>query len=116
MSIGRHRWTKAGLKQDNDHLQKLLRAEQTKAAHQHQTASREIARLQDALQAWEARWANAHPIHVPAPRDLRANDDRPTVPTDVSSVRAIFPVTPIYPITERAAAADAANPAHIPAA
>jgi hypothetical protein len=55
----------------------------------------QIARLQAALQAWESRWANAHPVHVPAPRDLRSDDERPTVPTDVSSLRAIVPVIPI---------------------
>jgi len=137
VSIGRHRLTKAGLKKDIAELQALLRAEQTKsarradelatcqrdrredkaeAARQHQTDSREIARLQHAVQAWESRWSNAHPIRVAAPRDLRSADERPTVPTDASSLRAIYPVVPIPPITERAASPDATDPAHIPAA
>jgi hypothetical protein len=68
------------------------------ARHDLHVASKETLRLQAAVQAWEARWANAHPIRVPAPRDLPA----------------IVPITPIYPITERAAASDATNPAHIP--
>lgn len=113
---GRHRWTRAGLKQDNDHLRELLRAERTKSARQQQAAGQQIARLQAAVKAWEARWSNAHRVDVPAPRDLRPADDRPTVPTDVSSVRAIVPVIPIPPITERAASPDATDPAHIPAA
>ncbi|GAB2718487.1 hypothetical protein [Streptomyces bullii] len=128
---GRHRWTKAGLQHDNTKLRELLRAEQTKsarladelalqrrdrrlekaqAAQQHQTDTREIARLKAALKAWEARWANAHPISVPAPRDLRTGDDQPTVP---HGIRAVHPVVPI---TERQAAPDATNPANIPAA
>ncbi|MFI8191442.1 hypothetical protein ACIF8T_21905 [Streptomyces sp. NPDC085946] len=133
---GRHRWTKTGLKHDNGKLQELLRAERTKsarladelalhqrdrrlekeqAAEQHQVDTREIARLKAALQAWEARWANAHPVSVPAPRDLRTGDDQPTVPqgTDVSALRAIYPVVPI---TERPAAPGATDPANLPAA
>jgi hypothetical protein len=128
---GRHRLTKAGLKRDIAELQALLRAEQTKsariaddlalcqrdrredkehAARQHETDTREVLRLQAALQAWHSRWDNAHPIHVPAPRDLRTADERPTVPTDVSSLRPIIPITP------QPASPDATNPAHIPAA
>ncbi|MFF0777038.1 hypothetical protein [Streptomyces sp. NPDC003720] len=113
MSTGRHRWTRAGLKEEIDRLETALRAEQVKNARadrQHRTDSREITRLQDALQAWQARWSNAFPVSVPAPRDLRPADDRPTVPVDVSQVRAIHRV---IPITERP---DATNPANIPAA
>lgn len=133
---GRHRWTKTGLKQDNTKLRRLLRTEQTKsarladelalqqrdrrlekaqAAQQHRTDSREIKRLQDALQAWQSRWDNAHPVTVPAPRDLRADDDRPTAPQgiDVSSIRAVYPVTPIV---QQPASPGATNPANIPAA
>jgi phage protein D len=90
--------------------QRDRREDKEQAASQHQVDRREIARLQDALRAWESRWANTHRIDVPAPRDLRPADDRPTVPIDVSSVRAVFRV---IPITERP---DAANPANIPAA
>ena len=103
---GRHRWTKAGMRQEIDHL----RSTAALLEGQHQTDSREIARLKAALTAWESRWANAHPVSVPAPRDLRPADDRPTQPTDVRTVRAVHRV---YPITERP---DAANPANIPAA
>lgn len=87
-------------------------------------ADREQRRLQDAVRAWEARWANAHPVSVPAPRDLRPSDERPTVPTDVSSVRAIFPVVPIAErpatpeadasITKHPAPLDATKPTHVP--
>lgn len=110
---GRHRWTRAGLKLEIDHLQSALLAAQSRtdrADRQHQVDRREIARLQDALRAWECRWANAHRIDVPAPRDLRPADDRPTAPVDVSKVRAVHRV---IPITERP---DAADPANIPAA
>jgi hypothetical protein len=94
------------MKLEIDHL----RSTAARLEDQHQTDSREIARLQAALKAWEARWANAHRVSVPAPRDLRPADDRPTQPTDVSSIRAIHRV---IPITERP---DAANPANVPAA
>ena len=80
------------------------------ARHDLHIAGKEKQRLQAALKAWESRWANAHPVNVPAPRDLRLADDRPTVPVDVSKVRAVHRV---IPITERP---DAANPANIPAA
>jgi hypothetical protein len=80
------------------------------ARHDLRIAGQEQKRLQDAIRAWEAKWANAFPVSVQAPRDLRPADDRPTVPTDVSSVRAVHRV---IPITERP---DAANPANIPAA
>jgi hypothetical protein len=80
------------------------------ARHDLRIAGQEQKRLQDAIRAWEARWANAFPVSVRAPRDLRPADERPTVPVDVSSVR---PIHRVIPITERA---DAANPANIPAA
>jgi hypothetical protein len=133
---GRHRWTKTGLKHHITQLRSLLRAEQTKtarltdelalqqrdrrlektqAAQQHQADTREIARLQAALKAWEARWANAHPVNVPAPRDLRADDDRPTAPQGIG-VRPIRAIHPVVPITEHPAVDDATNPANIPAA
>lgn len=85
------------------------------ARHDLHVAHKEQERMGDALRAWEARWANAHPINVPAPRDVRADDDRPTTPhgIDVSSIRAIHPV---IPIAERPAAPDATSPANIPAA
>jgi hypothetical protein len=103
--------TKSGRLADDLALcQRDRREDKAHAARQHQIDGQEIARLQDALKAWEARWANAHRIDVPAPRDLRPADERPTVPTDVSSVR---PVHRVIPITERP---DAANPANIPAA
>jgi hypothetical protein len=101
-------------------LRTALRAEQTKSGRladdlalcqrDRRVDGREIKRLQAALRAWQSQWENGHPIHVPAPRDLRPADDRPTVPTDVSSVR---PIHRVIPITERP---DAANPANIPAA
>jgi hypothetical protein len=85
------------------------------ARHDLHISGLENARLQAALTAWEARWANTHPINVPAPRDMRGNDDRPTTPQgiDVRDLRAIYPVVPI---TEQPAAPDATNPANIPAA
>ncbi|MEV6737938.1 hypothetical protein AB0N14_13785 [Streptomyces sp. NPDC051104] len=100
-----------------DSLIKTLHGQLADAEARHAS---EQKRLQAALRAWEARWANAHPVHVPAPRDLRPVDERPTVPTDVSQVRAIFPVVPIperprFQVTERPAQPDATNPAHIPA-
>ena len=113
---GRHRWTKTGMRQEIDHLRAQLRAEQSRSARLAdelalcQADDRETKRLEAALRAWESRWANAHPVSVPAPRDLRPADDRPTQPTDVSKVRAVHRV---YAITERP---DAANPANIPAA
>ena len=94
------------MKLEIDHL----RSTAARLERQHDTDGREIARLQDALKAWEARWANAFPVSVPAPRDLRPDDERPTVPTDVSKVRAVHRVVPII---ERPAAA---SPANIPAA
>ncbi|MFD5566590.1 hypothetical protein [Streptomyces cadmiisoli] len=132
---GRHRWTRAGMKLHIEHLGHALRAEQTKtgrladqmalqqrdrrlekeqAARQHRTDRQEINRLQAALKAWEAQWANAHPVSVPAPRDLRSDDDRPTVPKgiDVRGIRAMYPV---MPISERQAGPDATSPANIPA-
>lgn len=80
------------------------------ARHDLHIAGNEEKRLKSALTAWEARWANAHPISAPAPRDLRGDDDRPTAPQgiDVRSIRAIYPVVPAAP--------DATNPANIPAA
>ncbi|MBA2951641.1 hypothetical protein [Streptomyces himalayensis] len=128
---GRHRLTKAGLKQDNDELRERLHWQQTETARladalalcrrdrladkeeavrQHDVDSREIKRLQGAVRAWEAAWANAHRVDVPAPRDLRVADDQPTVPTDVSDLRAVYPITP------QPAAPGATDPAHIPAA
>ena len=87
-------------------------------------AGQEQARLQDALRAWEAKWANSHPVTVPAPRDLRTDDERPTVPTDVATIRAIYPVVPIADRPAASGADDpikcpappeAATPAHVPA-
>lgn len=114
-----------------------LKAERNEVADQLDTAQTNLAearrdlhvaageqkRLQAALHAWESRWANAHPVSVPAPRDLRPSDERPTVPTDVSSIRAIYPV---IPIAERPAPdaddpikcpapPEAATPGHVPA-
>lgn len=82
------------------------------ARHDLQAALNGQKRLNAALRAWEARWANAHPVNVPAPRDVRADDDRPTAPQgiDVSSLRAIHRIVP------QPAAPDATNPANIPAA
>jgi len=51
----------------------------------------EHQRLTAANRAWEARYANEHPVHVPAPKDLRAADDRPTIPNlDVTGLRDQF--------------------------
>lgn len=114
---GRHRWTKAGMRQEIAALRTALRQcqhdrreDKAQAARQHQTDTQEIKRLQEAVRAWESRWANEHRIDVPAPCDLRTADDRPTVPTDVSKIRAVHRV---IPITERP---EAASPANIPAA
>ena len=112
------------LRAERNQLEQQLDAagiELSGARHDLRTADNECKRLEAAVTAWECRWANAHPIRVPAPRDLRGDDERPTAPTDVSSLRAIVPVVPIpqrptFPITERAAAPDATSPAHIPAA
>lgn len=51
------------------------------------TAQQRADRLQAAVTAWEARWANEHPVHVPAPCDRRDGPpvrhlaDKPTTPT-----------------------------------
>lgn len=91
------------------------RIELSAARHDLHIAGNEQKRLHAALRAWEARWANAHPINVPAPRDVRGDDDRPTAPQgiDVSSIRAIYPVTPIV---QQPASPGATSPANIPAA
>jgi hypothetical protein len=85
------------------------------ARHDLHIAGKEQERLHEALTAWESRWANAHPVTVPAPRDVRPDDDRPTAPQgiDVRPIRAVYPVTPI---AETPAAPNATNPANIPAA
>lgn len=50
------------------------------------TAQQDAARLQAAVTAWEARWANEHPVSVPAPCDrwdgptVRHLADKPTTP------------------------------------
>jgi len=63
---------------------KRLQAKVTQQGAEHQ-------RLTAANRAWEARYANEHPVHVPAPKDLRAADDRPTIPNlDVTGLRAKF--------------------------
>ncbi|WP_327223087.1 hypothetical protein OG229_02765 [Streptomyces platensis] len=50
----------------------------------------ENARLAAAVTAWEARYANDHPVSVPAPRDLRVPDERPTEPINVVELRHRF--------------------------
>ncbi|WP_329143598.1 hypothetical protein OIU91_06345 [Streptomyces sp. NBC_01456] len=50
----------------------------------------ENARLAAAVTAWEARYANDHPVSVPAPRDLRELDERPTGPIAVVELRHRF--------------------------
>jgi hypothetical protein len=128
MSTGLHRLTKAGLKRALTGAQAALRDEKATSARladelalarqQHaeertrseMTARREIRRLTDANRAWEARYANEHPVHVPAPKDLRADDDRPTVPgIDVTELRDKFRI-PDGRIIRLTGAPFAANP------
>lgn len=65
------------------------------------TAQQDAARLQAACTAWEARWANEHPIRVPAPCDRR---DGPT-PRHLAD-------KPVTPTVTRATGNP--SPAHIP--
>lgn len=99
---GQHRLTKAGLKRalrDEKATSARLADQLANERQQHAeertrselTAQREIRRLIAANRAWEARYANEHPVSVPAPKDLRADDDRPTIPNlDVTELRDQF--------------------------
>jgi hypothetical protein len=127
---GRHRFTRAGLQAEVVRLRSRLRTQirrgdrfeaqlhQERVAHAEETqaADRKINRLQAANRAWEAQYANEHPVTVQAPKDLRLADDRPTVPHGIDVrplpqlLREFGPIIPV-PVP-----AEAVGPSHIPAA
>lgn len=79
-------------------------------------ARREVARLMDANRAWEARYANEHRVTVKAPRDLRPDDDRPTVPhgIDVRPLREATGISPVIRIADAPSADDPRTPTWVP--
>lgn len=79
-------------------------------------ARREIKRLTEANRAWEARYANEHPVSVKAPRDLRPDDNRPTVPhgIDVRPLREATGISPVIRIADKPAVDDPRTPTWVP--